>query len=582
MRGNFLIPFTLVWLGLACLPAGQREALAVADGILATRHNLSVSGPGQVKAVSEVRVCIFCHTPHHASDAGPLWDRPASVVVYRVYSSSTGLARPGQPTGSSRLCLSCHDGTVAVGALAGGNPNLNSIEMVGGFTKIPAGSPGNLGGNAGNDLTNDHPVSFPYSNNLADKNRQLRTPSLVPRKLKLDANENLQCTTCHNPHLDPYGKFLVMSNAKSALCTGCHLVSGWQGSGHADNAATAEQGCGNCHLPHNARTAKRLLKESPEEANCLGCHAPAGVARDIQTALSNAYRHPVQDYFGVHDAAESPLSAQKHVECEDCHNPHAVNRTSATAPRAGGSLNGVTGVSFDGVVQEAVNEYEVCFRCHADNNFSGQTVVRQIQQVNSRLDFATDNPSFHPVQGPGVNGNVPSLRLGYATSSTIYCTDCHGSDQSLKAGGSGPNGPHGSRYKYILLKNYETERYPLPYDDSYYALCYRCHDPNILLSAASPFFETAAGVPLHELHVRGKGVPCFICHDPHGVSRTRGSSSANAHLINFEVRVTGSYNASGTPKSCTVSCHSSNPRSYGPGSSGGAGKLRQQRRAPAK
>jgi len=569
MRSPSLIRVILIGLAVMAAPHMEGKAIAIGTGILATKHNLSVSGPGPIKAASEVRVCVFCHIPHHASSVTPLWSRPEVTTIYDIYSSSTRFAKPGQPTGSSRLCLSCHDGTIAVGALYG---TANTIALVGGFTTIPPDRPTNLGGPTGKDLTNDHPVSFQYTNDLVNKDHQLRLPSLISNKLKLDIYQNVQCTTCHNPHTDPYGNFLVMDNTNSALCIECHLITGWDSSSvHKTNGAIAANGCENCHVPHNAKIPQRLMKETPEEQNCLPCHSPSGGAKDVQTPLGFFYKHPVRDYFGVHDPTENPLNDQKHVECEDCHNPHMTQSFTAVAPNINGNLNGVTGIAITGEVKVAQYEYEVCFKCHSDNNFSTTTIVRQINVLNTRFDFSLNNPSFHSVVTGNTNADGQSLRLnlGYSTSSLIYCTDCHGSDQSAKAGGTGANGPHGSAFRYLLLNQYITDTYPLAYSDGNYALCYRCHDQNMLFSATSPFIEVSKALPLHDLHVRQKGVPCFICHDPHGISRSNGATDkGNAHLINFvtSFSITGSYDSSGTPKSCSVSCHSANPRFYGPGS----------------
>lgn len=83
-----------------------------------TKHNLSVSGPGVVRTTSDSRVCIFCHTPHKARrDIPYLWNRSDTTVNYIPYQSSTLHATVGQPTGTSKLCLSCHDGTIAIGAV---------------------------------------------------------------------------------------------------------------------------------------------------------------------------------------------------------------------------------------------------------------------------------------------------------------------------------------------------------------------------------------------------------------------------------------------------------------------------------
>ena len=51
-----LLIITLLFNGNAF---GQR-----AKNIIQTMHNLSVSGPGGIKAVSEQEICVFCHTPH--------------------------------------------------------------------------------------------------------------------------------------------------------------------------------------------------------------------------------------------------------------------------------------------------------------------------------------------------------------------------------------------------------------------------------------------------------------------------------------------------------------------------------------
>ena len=91
--------------------AGQVRVTAPAN-----KHNLSMSGPGPVKSDSRAEVCIFCHTPHNANPAVPLWNQTLSTgATYQPYTSTTLTAVVGVPTGSSKLCLSCHDGTVAIG-----------------------------------------------------------------------------------------------------------------------------------------------------------------------------------------------------------------------------------------------------------------------------------------------------------------------------------------------------------------------------------------------------------------------------------------------------------------------------------
>jgi hypothetical protein len=81
-------------------------------GVRETVHNLSVSGPGNVKSVNAAAVCDFCHISHSPVNNNGLWNRERSQAVYIPYSSSTAVANPGQPTGTSVMCLSCHDGTI--------------------------------------------------------------------------------------------------------------------------------------------------------------------------------------------------------------------------------------------------------------------------------------------------------------------------------------------------------------------------------------------------------------------------------------------------------------------------------------
>ena len=96
-----------------------------------TVHNLSVSGPGEVRALTETEVCKFCHVPHNAVVPEPLWGHALSrVPSYAVPELRRGrvVVPAPQPDGASRLCLSCHDGTVALGDLG---PRRRVVPMAG-------------------------------------------------------------------------------------------------------------------------------------------------------------------------------------------------------------------------------------------------------------------------------------------------------------------------------------------------------------------------------------------------------------------------------------------------------------------
>jgi len=366
---------------------------------------------------------------------------------------------------------------------------------------------------------------------------------MLPPEVKLDSAQKLQCTSCHDPHNNMYGKFLVISNIYSNLCTLCHQKNGWAFSSHSlSNAAwngsganpwphtsystVTENGCENCHMPHTAGKHERLLNYFFEEDNCLACHNGNVAAANIQSEITKTYKHAVQSYSAIHDPQEDfTISVQKHVECEDCHNPHWTNNDpSPGAPQISGRNGGVQGIGAAGErVSPAANEFEICFKCHADNSVTTTLPIdRQLQQLNSRLEFAPANPSYHPVEIQGINPNVPSLLPPYTTSSIIFCTDCHNTDST-----TGAKGPHGSNYKYLLEKNYTTLDFTQ--ENSYnYAICYKCHNRSSILADAS--FK-------HNRHVLVENTPCSACHDAHGISSTQGNSINNTNLINFDITI---------------------------------------------
>ncbi len=561
------------------------------------KHNLSASGQGAVRSTATTEICIFCHAPHNVSPAAPLWNQLQSGATYTAYSSSTMAASPGAPTGSSKLCLSCHDGTVAIGAtLSRGRIAMSGVDAAGRLTGAAA---------LGSNLSDDHPISF-----VPVTGPQIGNPP-AGDAAKLDPHGMLQCRTCHDPHqqeIDPVTKkFLVKRNSASALCLTCHQKAYWsttpsshrtstrsytaaQGA-HTGYTTVATNGCESCHKPHTAAAANRMLK-SVEENTCHACHGPSGVAStNIAAEFVKIYRHPVYSITpSVHDAAESPASstfrlpessatAARHVECADCHNPHASHPAAATAPKASGRLSGVWGIDTNGLrvdpsgTPPSVREYEICFKCHADSANKAQPAGpdppyanRQALQFNKRLQFDPANPSYHPIEAPGRSTFVPSLIAPWTTSSVIYCSDCHDNDTGPKAPtpGRGPAGPHGSNYKHLLVARYDMDSGSSPESESTYALCYKCHSRTSILSDAS-FKE-------HNRHLVVAAAPCSVCHDSHGISAAQGTTTNNSRLINFDTRfVTPSrsgllrFEATGQGRGrCYLTCHGNehDPRSY--------------------
>jgi predicted CXXCH cytochrome family protein len=541
---------------LVGLLLSTRAAAKGGSGIEASRHNLSVTGPGSIKSQSETRLCVFCHVTHGGRKSSG--NRPASMAVYRQYrSSSMAATAPLTVSGSSRLCLSCHDGTIAVGQTL---KRFIPLANTGPGGRMPAGR-----ANLGTDLSGSHPVSF-----RPGGSRSTHAPP-PGDDVKLDKHGLMQCTSCHDPHsedVDPeQQKFLVKPNRASAICQSCHTLPQWQGASHQGFGATPrgalarpgsaspalDGGCAACHASHGGSPRSLVKVRDPnagDDRACLECHDGRGASTNVGREVAKTYAHAAPE-FGPsgHEPGEAPNNAQaslperrpgaaRHVACVDCHDPHAATVREATAPRAKGSLAGVWGIDRNGQrVEPASFEYEVCFKCHADSANQPQargprppsTVRRAVVDANLRRVFDASAASSHPVEGPGRNADVPSLIPPLTVTSVVYCSDCHGSDAAGAAGQDVPRGPHGSVYPQLLKRNYSTMD-PSPESPSAYALCYGCHSREVLLSDQSSF-------RLHRKHVVDGSTPCSTCHNAHGVSAVAGTPINNAHLIDFDTTV---------------------------------------------
>lgn len=220
-------------LALASLPlllALASAGSAQQQGVISTLHNLSVSGPGEIRSLTETQVCKFCHVPHNAVVPVPLWGHTLSDAQYDVPEITTRSGREPapQPDGSSRLCLSCHDGTVALGDIAGEPAPL----AMSGAARLSAGRPGYLG----TDLSGSHPISFEVPDGDAELSSVDRDMGLQPLEVirqdpavPLDGDGKMQCTTCHDPHADVYyqpgrvPRFWVKPTLEE-VCLTCHAL----------------------------------------------------------------------------------------------------------------------------------------------------------------------------------------------------------------------------------------------------------------------------------------------------------------------------------------------------------------------
>ncbi|MDP3149585.1 MAG: cytochrome c3 family protein [Ignavibacteria bacterium] len=483
--------------------------------ILQSKHNLSITGPGTIKATGEQEVCKFCHLPHRNVKVVPLWDHNLSSVTYSQYTSSTFSAsyQSQYPNLSSKLCLSCHDGTIAIGSMSTGNIAVSGTGNLDPDQSLAGSASSNIGGSTGALLSDDHPISIglPHFSATQYNCSGCHYPSSgdkVP----------MECVRCHDPHNESKDvvtkKFLKKSNSSSALCLDCHKKTYWVtnpsihqqstkslpvGWSHNGYTTVATSGCESCHKPHSANSPARLLKEN-EQILCEACHkgiTNGGITEKNVSASSGGpfiklYKHPTYSIDNKHrpvnasPATNSPTESSadvstpnRHAECGDCHNPHAAKsglhttKTNATS----NVLSGVWGLEPTDVsnwmqptsftrIDPASKEYQICFKCHSyyglGTTTTGVTTIIGPSGTNitdQAMEYNVNNFSAHPVK-VGSSSQTGSYSPKNLLSSQMSTTWNSVGSQTMycsdchgndqATSATVPQGPHGSNYKYML------------------------------------------------------------------------------------------------------------------------------------
>lgn len=380
---------------LCVLPAAQA---ARQSDVKNTKHNLSTSGAtGNTKSNSETQICVFCHTPHgaNATAVAPLWNRKVGgasntstsyAATYTPYNSESLDARmasvqsgwTGQPLGSSKLCLSCHDGTIALGNVinAPGSGLGTAIEVSGATTTtMPAGTEGYTR-NLGQNLANDHPISVTYTSTLTTQDGELRSPGSMPMVnsnhplvgvrsagqgsgisnlartggvgstrpvLPLEVTTGggggtgqVQCTTCHDPHI-----------RETALTTDT-----------TDAADTSKER--NIKFLRRNRFQMGTASDTYNDTNdiiCLACHQK-GHDGTGANSYSWAYSSHGNSAIATQTYATGAANTRQFpqgmpvwkVACLNCHDTHTV--TGARRLTRQGATGGVSTLE------------ETCYQCH--------------------------------------------------------------------------------------------------------------------------------------------------------------------------------------------------------------------------
>lgn len=361
-----------------------------------TLHNLSISGPGKIKSNSKEDICGFCHTPHSAEPKVPLWGHKISSSSYKLYFSKTLDSFLSQPSNQSKLCLSCHDGTIALWDK--GNEKIKIDKTSKGFMGL--------------DLSGSHPVSFSIDDSIIFLNNQkdLNLKPLLEIKKEFKDKSygtefEMECTTCHDPHKNiysegeiPFGKKEKFNN----LCLSCHIPSVEK----HNNLAVFPKQCKTCHKAHGVQQTPLLQKRDPEL--CFKCHSnteergnsikeglisPLSNPADINSSFLLNYRHNLSEGCGMCHKIHSQEKLKEYEICKDCHlnleiysNPVSVhpviqmgkgkNILKCSSCHNGGEFNpaGVHGSKYKGLlfenyeredgIEESEKSYKFCYTCH--------------------------------------------------------------------------------------------------------------------------------------------------------------------------------------------------------------------------
>jgi predicted CXXCH cytochrome family protein len=345
---------------------------------------------------------MYCHAPHSGLNgtAGvaqtPLWDQKlSSVQFYTVYTSTAmvNTTNPSPPLGAnSTLCLSCHDGTVA------GSPGALVP-----YGKVPMTGQMNATDVFGTNLSTMHPISF----NLPLKKAPHLWPSLTwGRPRTHDATGavqliggNMECGSCHNPHvqdIDPKNpNFLVINNAKSALCLACHTtVPTGSGMGLTDSLEASHDAVGAVGAQLTAKAA--ASNTNPLVGWSTGIHALATnkVAPQITAETNSGIASRAAT--SARQVSLGPYPTVAENGCSSCHAQHNAQGQNS--------------------LLRAVDD-QTCLNCHnGSSNISPaiSNVLAEMVAPKYGHAFSVGNTPHRPHEAVLLNQNLH-----------VTCVDCH-------------------------------------------------------------------------------------------------------------------------------------------------------------
>ncbi len=339
------------------------------------------------------------------------------------------------------------------------------------------------------------------------------------------------CIACHDPHASD-SKYLLAGATVSQTCAKCHQV---ELKKHT-HGPVAQGQCTLCHLPHEADNAQ-LLRGGAGNAHCLTCH------EDLKLQLASAPH--------VHQPAKD--------QCTTCHNAHASDYPRMLATPVKDNCY-TCHEQLQKTVASASNPHQAvftgkqCGNCH-DPHAAGRDHLLKARVDN--LCLTCHNQEIQSSSGRVIANMEPLLKdrkFLHGPVKAGQCDACHNA--------------HGAAHSRLLRENF-TEAFYADFDESIYALCFTCHDQQLVetekTTTLTGFRNGAQNLHYVHVHRDRKGRTCRTCHAIHASNLPRHMAtdvpfegSGWAMPIKFQATADGG--------SCSPGCHE--PYAYHRGKDG--------------
>ncbi|MCL4079188.1 Ig-like domain-containing protein [Coriobacteriia bacterium Es71-Z0120] len=399
-------------------------------------HVLDSGTPGQAPGTgtypnsTTALACVSCHTDHNYFNANKGSNLRTSISnTSGASNTNTDFIAGGSP--SYGICLSCHSSALT--------KNTTGQKTTGASSQTPA-----ISGAAYDVSAHDYEVTSSFGTSTFRAN----------------------CVKCHDDEQDSLKSYQTSTYKFGTHYSAENRIAKALGVALAGTSTSSEENL--CFTCHTGGTAGN---------DAYGAKAMDAQSRSIQSEFAETYKHNVAGYSGVHRSDESvsaptqvtPSSttgwwgtsnANRHVECEDCHNPHEAqpgtyyfptdntqnNRaTGANAVPISAANKGVWGVNITGAtngnwagdgtfgsptqpsydkVTTAAYEWQMCLKCHSIYAWGQQTRPQVMSLKNANgpmtdvgLDFSPKQYAIHPLFAQGKN-QPPANTYGTWNSST--------------------------------------------------------------------------------------------------------------------------------------------------------------------